>query len=256
MFDGDTCLISQSGNNIKLYAVIRCKLSRYFKNKEGFVPGWTRKLIFLAIRKYWSLQNLFTASPKKKYKGHLIIGRLWVWIPMIPQPSVATSQESKNNIILLWLTVKAVTKYLSITVTLTDCGHLWSHVCRRGQIEISSKCVILSCDVEWLASCVWAEVCSCGTVGCWLVCGHWLVMKQERKQGENNNKGLFIYYLPYILKELKPERMGNHENISDFEKGQIVMARRLGQNISITPDLVRCCHHAVFSSHQKWNNNW
>lgn len=39
--------------------------------------------------------------------------------------------------------------YLSITVTLTSCGCLWGHACRRGRIAICSEFVKLQCDEAW-----------------------------------------------------------------------------------------------------------
>lgn len=35
------------------------------------------------------------------------------------------------------------------TGTLANCGSLWAHICRRGQIVLSSKCVVLPCDTAW-----------------------------------------------------------------------------------------------------------
>ncbi|KAK1890463.1 Resolvase [Dissostichus eleginoides] len=42
--------------------------------------------------------------------------------------------------------------------------------------------------------------------------------------------------------------MGKRKDVSDFDKGQIVMARRLGQGISKTAALVGCSQSAVVSS--------
>ena len=39
--------------------------------------------------------------------------------------------------------------------------------------------------------------------------------------------------------------MGKHKDVSDFDKGQIVMARLLGQSISKTAALVGCPQSAV-----------
>ncbi|KAM4738727.1 uncharacterized protein FYW61_003426 isoform 1-T3 [Anableps anableps] len=47
--------------------------------------------------------------------------------------------------------------------------------------------------------------------------------------------------------------MGKGKDLSDFEKGQIVMARRLGQSISKTASIVGCSRAAVVSTFQKWS---
>ncbi|KAM9476718.1 uncharacterized protein Hap1MRO34_009737 isoform 1-T6 [Clarias gariepinus] len=47
--------------------------------------------------------------------------------------------------------------------------------------------------------------------------------------------------------------MGKRKDLNDFEKGQIVMARRLGQSISQTAGLVGCSRYAVVSTYQKWS---
>ena len=49
------------------------------------------------------------------------------------------------------------------------------------------------------------------------------------------------------------EKMGKNKDLSDFEKGQIVMARRLGHSISRTAGLVGCSRFAVVSTYQKWS---
>lgn len=46
--------------------------------------------------------------------------------------------------------------------------------------------------------------------------------------------------------------MGKSKDLSDFDKGQIVMARRLGQSISQTAALVGCSRCAVVSTYKKW----
>lgn len=38
---------------------------------------------------------------------------------------------------------------LLVTVTPANHGHLWTPVCRRGQTDISYKCVTLPCDTAW-----------------------------------------------------------------------------------------------------------
>ncbi|ROL48468.1 hypothetical protein DPX16_22793 [Anabarilius grahami] len=55
--------------------------------------------------------------------------------------------------------------------------------------------------------------------------------------------------------------MGKCIDLSEFDKGQIVMARRLGQSISKTAALVGCSRSAVVSIYQKWSKegtvvNW
>ena len=47
--------------------------------------------------------------------------------------------------------------------------------------------------------------------------------------------------------------MGKRKDSSEFDKGQIVMARRLGQSISKTAALVGCSQSAVVSIYQKWS---
>ncbi len=46
---------------------------------------------------------------------------------------------------------------------------------------------------------------------------------------------------------LEAEKMGKRKDLSEFDKGQIVMARRLGQSISKTAALVGCSQSAVVS---------
>lgn len=50
---------------------------------------------------------------------------------------------------------------------------------------------------------------------------------------------------------LETEKMDEFNALSDFDRGQIVMARRLGQSISKTADLVGCPRSAVVSTYQK-----
>ncbi|ROL41197.1 hypothetical protein DPX16_10349 [Anabarilius grahami] len=47
--------------------------------------------------------------------------------------------------------------------------------------------------------------------------------------------------------------MGKRKDLSEFDKSQIVMARRLGQSISKTAALVGCSRSAVVSIYQKWS---
>ena len=46
--------------------------------------------------------------------------------------------------------------------------------------------------------------------------------------------------------------MGKSKDLSDFHRGQIVMARRLGQSISETASLVGCSRTAVANTYKKW----
>ncbi|ROK35741.1 hypothetical protein DPX16_17484 [Anabarilius grahami] len=55
--------------------------------------------------------------------------------------------------------------------------------------------------------------------------------------------------------------MGKRTDLSELDKGQTVMARRLGQSISKTAALVGCSRSAVVSIYQKWSKegtvvNW
>ncbi|KAK3543232.1 hypothetical protein QTP70_014109 [Hemibagrus guttatus] len=47
--------------------------------------------------------------------------------------------------------------------------------------------------------------------------------------------------------------MGKRKDLSEFDKGQIVIARQLDQNISKTAALVGCSRSAVVSIYQKWS---
>uniref|UniRef100_A0AAY5KPB9 Tc1-like transposase DDE domain-containing protein n=1 Tax=Esox lucius TaxID=8010 RepID=A0AAY5KPB9_ESOLU len=47
--------------------------------------------------------------------------------------------------------------------------------------------------------------------------------------------------------------MGRSKDLSDFDKGQIVMARRLGQSISETAGLVGCSRSTVVSTYRQWS---
>ncbi|ROL52937.1 hypothetical protein DPX16_8500 [Anabarilius grahami] len=49
--------------------------------------------------------------------------------------------------------------------------------------------------------------------------------------------------------------MGKRKDLNEFDKDQIVMARRLGQSISKIPALVGCSRSAVVSIYQKWSVN-
>ncbi|GBM23081.1 hypothetical protein AVEN_67049-1 [Araneus ventricosus] len=49
--------------------------------------------------------------------------------------------------------------------------------------------------------------------------------------------------------------MGKAADLSEFDRGQIVMARRLGTSITETARLVGCSRSAVVSIHAKWIND-
>ncbi|GFT41471.1 transposable element Tcb1 transposase [Trichonephila clavipes] len=46
--------------------------------------------------------------------------------------------------------------------------------------------------------------------------------------------------------------MGNAADLSDFDRGQIAMARKLGTSISVTVRLVGCSRSTVVSTYAKW----
>ncbi|GBN97391.1 hypothetical protein AVEN_144260-1 [Araneus ventricosus] len=49
--------------------------------------------------------------------------------------------------------------------------------------------------------------------------------------------------------------MGNAADLSEFDRGQIVLTRRLGTSITETARLVGCSRSAIFSIHAKWIND-
>ncbi|GBN33450.1 hypothetical protein AVEN_158340-1 [Araneus ventricosus] len=49
--------------------------------------------------------------------------------------------------------------------------------------------------------------------------------------------------------------MGKAADLSEFDRGQIVMARRLGTSVTETAGLVGCSRSAVVSIHAKWIND-
>ncbi|GFW73497.1 transposable element Tcb1 transposase [Trichonephila clavipes] len=49
--------------------------------------------------------------------------------------------------------------------------------------------------------------------------------------------------------------MGNAADLSDFDRGQIVMAKMLGISISKTSRLVGCSRSTVVSTYAKWMND-
>lgn len=48
--------------------------------------------------------------------------------------------------------------------------------------------------------------------------------------------------------------MGKHKDLSNFDKGQIVMAGRSGQSISRTAGFVGCSRSAVVDTYQRKDN--
>ena len=48
--------------------------------------------------------------------------------------------------------------------------------------------------------------------------------------------------------------MGKAADVSDFDREQIIMARRLGTSISETALIVDCSQSAVVSIYEKWIN--
>ncbi|GFX51770.1 uncharacterized protein TNCV_5014721 [Trichonephila clavipes] len=49
--------------------------------------------------------------------------------------------------------------------------------------------------------------------------------------------------------------MGKAVDLSNFDRGQIVMARRLGTSISETARVVGCSRSTVVSTYEKWMND-
>ncbi|GBM43934.1 hypothetical protein AVEN_125124-1 [Araneus ventricosus] len=49
--------------------------------------------------------------------------------------------------------------------------------------------------------------------------------------------------------------MGKAADLSEFDRGQIVMVRRLGTSITETARLVGCSRYTVVSIHAKWIND-
>lgn len=111
-----------------------------------------QKSTCLNCNKYWSLwtfwqlhkniYNIYNIYKNSPYQQEIVSSN--------PSDSTAIcgarSQESLVVTVSLWMTG---TEYLSIKVTLANCGCLWAHVCRWRQIELSSKCVTLACDAKW-----------------------------------------------------------------------------------------------------------
>jgi len=68
------------------------------------------------------------------------------------------------------------------------------------------------------------------------------------------NTIIYIYeHFVLIVDVLEAGRMGKRKDLSEFDKGQIVMARQLGQSISKTAALVGCSWSSVVSIYQKWS---
>ncbi|KAK3509671.1 hypothetical protein QTP70_008417 [Hemibagrus guttatus] len=86
-----------------------------------------------------------------------------------------------------------------------------------------------------------------------------------RLQGEEVKKVQEFKYLGSTVqsngecgKEVKKRvqaagKMGTRKDLSEFDKGEIVMARRLDQSISKTAALVGCSRSAVVNIYQKWS---
>ncbi|GBM91025.1 hypothetical protein AVEN_198494-1 [Araneus ventricosus] len=49
--------------------------------------------------------------------------------------------------------------------------------------------------------------------------------------------------------------MGKAADLSEFDRGQIVMARRLETSITLIARLIGCSRSAVVSTHAKWIND-
>lgn len=73
-----------------------------------------------------------------------------VRIPAMPQSSVTRSQESKTVVLSGW-DGRHTLSPLSITVTLTNHGHLCPEAWGKGQNTQSLECVRLPCDIAWPA---------------------------------------------------------------------------------------------------------
>ena len=78
--------------------------------------------------------------------------------------------------------------------------------------------------------------------------------------GEVNNMDYLFTMAPgsgggYIrqLVNILNFEMGQRKDVSDFDEGQIVLARRSGQSISSTAALVGCSQSAVVRTYQKWS---
>ncbi|KAK3528931.1 hypothetical protein QTP70_012850 [Hemibagrus guttatus] len=66
-------------------------------------------------------------------------------------------------------------------------------------------------------------------------------------------QGHGVYLKNGKVDALEAGKMGKSKDLSEFGKGQIVMARRLDQSISKTAALVECSQSAVVSIYQKWS---
>ena len=58
-------------------------------------------------------------------------------------------------------------------------------------------------------------------------------------------------FLKLMLEKQEAGKMGKCKDLSDFNKGWIVMARRLGQSSSKTAGLLGCSRYTVVSTYQK-----
>ncbi|GBM60805.1 hypothetical protein AVEN_68404-1 [Araneus ventricosus] len=71
-----------------------------------------------------------------------------------------------------------------------------------------------------------------------------------------NNRATMCYNCSEFFHSARNCRlMGKAADLSEFDRGQIVMARRLGTSITETARLVGCSRSAVVSIHEKWIND-
>ena len=56
---------------------------------------------------------------------------------------------------------------------------------------------------------------------------------------------MWVGYIKQQVDVLEAGKMGKHKNLIEFDKGQIVMVRQLGQIISKTTVLVGCSRSAM-----------
>ena len=68
-----------------------------------------------------------------------------------------------------------------------------------------------------------------------------------------NNIDYLVIMAVLKVDVLEAGKMGKRKDLRDFDKGQILMARRLGQSISKIAGLVGCPRYAVVSTYQKWS---
>ncbi|KAK3571515.1 hypothetical protein QTP86_012867 [Hemibagrus guttatus] len=73
------------------------------------------------------------------------------------------------------------------------------------------------------------------------------------RASESENLLTLISEEQHCLKRTGSGKMDKRKDLSEFDKGQIVMARPLDQSISKTAALVGCSRSAVVSIYQKWS---